>query len=56
MDPVTALLNVIIASLELVKTAMEGQPPDVRAEFWRMHLEDTKALRAWLEPLLRPRT
>lgn len=41
--------------LEIVKLAMEGQPPDVRAELWRLYLEDVKAWRAfWKDIFHRP--
>ena len=32
--------------LKIVLLAMEGQPPEVRAEFWRLYLDDVKAFRA----------
>jgi hypothetical protein len=32
-----------------VKLAIEGQPPDVKAELWRIYLEDVKAWRAFFE-------
>jgi hypothetical protein len=47
MDPLTAVLQLATVIAEIVKIAMEGQPPDVRAELWRQHLEDIKAWRAF---------
>jgi hypothetical protein len=40
-------LAIIEKILDIVKIALEGQPPDVRAELWRMYLEDVKAWRAF---------
>jgi hypothetical protein len=39
----TAIIELI---LKIVLSAMDSQPPEVRAEFWRMHLDDVKAWRA----------
>jgi hypothetical protein len=32
-----------------VKLAIEGQPPDVKAELWRSYLADLQAWRAFFE-------
>lgn len=45
MDPLTALFNAIEKGFELFKVIIEGQPPEVKAELWKMHLEDVKAWR-----------
>ena len=49
MDPLTAALILANTVAEIVKLAMEGQPPEVRAEFARMHLEDMHKWRAFVE-------
>lgn len=54
MDPVTAALQLATTIAEIIKLAIESQPPDVRAEYARQQLEDAKIWRALLEPLLRP--
>lgn len=54
MDPLTAALQLANTIAEIVKLAIESQPPDVRAEFARQQLEDAKVWRALLESL-RPR-
>lgn len=40
-------LTIIELVLKIVLAAIEGQPPEVRAEFWRMYLEDVKRWRAF---------
>lgn len=40
----TAIIQLL---LEIVKIAMEGQPPEVKAELWRLYLEDLKEWRAF---------
>lgn len=40
MDPITAALNLATQIAEIVKIAIEGQPPDVRAELWRLYVQD----------------
>jgi len=40
--------RIIELALEIVKLAMEGQPPDVRAQMWRWHVEDMARLRKLL--------
>jgi hypothetical protein len=52
MDPITAALKLADTIAEIVKLAMESQPPEVRAELWRMHLEDMKAWRSFWQGLL----
>lgn len=51
MDPLTAALTLANTIAEIVKLAIEGQPVEVRAELWRLYLEDLKAWRAFLERL-----
>jgi hypothetical protein len=34
-----------IALINLISKIVDGQPPDVRAELWRMYVEDVKAWR-----------
>lgn len=36
---------VIELLLKIILEAIQGQPPEVKAELWRMHLEDVKAWR-----------
>jgi hypothetical protein len=52
MDPLTAVLQLANTIAEIVKLAMEGQPPDVRAELWRQHLEDENAWREFWSHLI----
>lgn len=49
MDPLTALFNAIEAGLKLTQTVIEGQPPAVKAEIWKMWIEDVKAFRGFFE-------
>lgn len=49
MDPLTAFFNALEKGLDLVKTIIEGQPPEVKAELWKIYLEDVKAWRAFFE-------
>jgi len=49
MDPLTAILQLIAELTKLVTVVVDSQPPEVRAELWRLHLEDVKAWRAFLE-------
>jgi hypothetical protein len=51
MDPLTAALVLANTIAEIVKSAIESQPPEVRAELARMQLEDVKAWRAFFEKL-----
>jgi hypothetical protein len=51
VDPLTAALQLANTIAEIVKLAIEAQPPEVRAEFARIQLEDLKAWRAFLERL-----
>jgi hypothetical protein len=45
MDPLTAALQLANTIAEIVRLAIEAQPPEVRAELAKLHLEQ---LRAWL--------
>lgn len=49
MDPITAALNLANTIAEIVKLSIESQPPEVRAEFARMQMEDMKRWREFLE-------
>lgn len=40
-------LAIIELLLKIALVAMEGQPPDVRVELWRMFLTDLKEFRVW---------
>jgi hypothetical protein len=51
MDPLTAALNLANTIAEIVKLAIESQPPEVRAEIARMHLEDMKRWREFIEKI-----
>lgn len=44
----TAIIELI---LRIVLLAMEGQPPDVRADLWRMYVSDVKDWRAFFQKL-----
>ena len=55
MDPLTAALQLATVIAEIIKAAMADQPPDVKAELWRQHLEDVKAWREfWQKFILTP--
>ena len=49
MDPITAALTLANTIAEIVKLAIEAQPPDVRAEYAKRQLEDFQQWRAFLE-------
>lgn len=52
MEATTVIIaNIIELALKIVLLAMEGQPPEVRAELWRIHLEDVKAWRTFFDKL-----
>lgn len=42
-----------IALINLVREVIAGQPPDVRAELWRMYAEDIREWRAFWKGLLK---
>lgn len=39
--------DLAIAVVQLIQMVIEGQPPEVREQLWRMHFEDVKAWRQW---------
>ena len=41
--------EIILTALKIVLVALEGQPPEVRAELWRRYIEDSGELRAFIE-------
>jgi hypothetical protein len=43
------IIEVLMTALRLIEKAMDGQPPEVRAELWRMFLEDLRAWRTFWE-------
>lgn len=49
MDPLTAALQLANTIAEIVKLSIEAQPPEVRAEFAKMQLEDFKRWRDFLD-------
>lgn len=49
MDPVTAALNVIAELTKLATVVIESQPPEVRAELWKIYLDDLKWWRKFLK-------
>ena len=51
MDPLTAALVLANTIAEIVKLAIEAQPPEVRAAFAQQQLEDFQKWRAFLERL-----
>ena len=51
MDPLTAALTLANTIAQIVLSAMESQPPEVRAELAKMQLEDVKAWRAFFGKL-----
>lgn len=51
MDPLTAALELANTIARIFEKAIDSQPPDVRAELWRMYLEDVKAWRAFFDSL-----
>ena len=44
-------VTIIELILRIILTAIEGQPPEVKAELWRLYLEDVKQWRAFFEKL-----
>ena len=52
MDPLTPLLAFATEVVKLIETAIEGQPPEVRAELWKLYLEDVKAWRSFWQGLI----
>lgn len=52
MDPLTAALQLANTIADIVKLSIESQPPEVRAEFAKMQLEDLKAWRQLLARFL----
>lgn len=51
MDPLTAALNLANTIAEIIKLAIESQPPEVRAEFARQQAQDLMAWRKFLESI-----
>lgn len=49
MDPLTSFFNALEAGFKLAQVVIEGQPPTVKAEIWKMYIEDVKATRAIFE-------
>ncbi len=42
--------DLAIAIVGLIEKAMDSQPPEVRAELWKIHVEDLRAWRSfWQE-------
>ncbi len=55
MDPLTAtILPLVTAALELAKLVIESQPPEVRAELWKLHLERERAFMEFWRALRPP--
>ena len=52
MDPLTALLAFATELVKLIEKAIDGQPPEVKAELWRLHIDDIKAWRAFWQGLI----
>lgn len=42
-------LTIIELILRIILVAIEGQPPDVKAELWKLYLQDVKEWRAFFE-------
>jgi len=40
-------LTIIELVLQIVLEAIKGQPPDVKAELWRMYIQDIKEWREY---------
>jgi len=45
-------LTVIELILKIVLEVIKDQPPEIKAEFWRMYLEDVKKWREFIDKLL----
>jgi len=45
MDPLTAILNAYTATINLIITNIESQPPELRAEIAKQQWEDFRPLR-----------
>ena len=52
MDPLTGLLAFATELVKLVEKVMDSQPPEVRADLWKMHLDDVKAWRSFWQGLI----
>ena len=39
MDPLTAALNLASRVLDVTEKIIDGQPPEVRARLWELHLK-----------------
>lgn len=42
MDPLTAAIALVTELTKLATVVIESQPPEVRAELWKMYLDDLK--------------
>ena len=42
MDPLTAALQVALETLKLANKIVDGQPPEVRAKLWELHLRQAE--------------
>jgi hypothetical protein len=53
LDPLTAALELANTIAKIVLLAVESQPPEVRAEYARLQLEDLKRWREFLDKFKR---
>jgi len=51
MDPITAALNLGSKIIDLMILSIQSQPPEVRAEYAKMQLEDMKKWREFFTGL-----
>ena len=52
MDPLTELLAFATEVVKLIEKAIDGQPPEVRAELWKLYLDDVRAWREFRSHLI----
>lgn len=54
MDPITAALQLANTIAEIIKLAIEAMPPETRAEYAKLQLEDLKQWREFLDKVTKP--
>lgn len=52
MDPATALFNMITEALKLCEKVIDGQPPEVKARLWELHLKNIEDMQILWEKLI----
>lgn len=49
MDPITAFTAMVQSLMDLLKTIIEGQPPEVKAQMWKWYVEDVARWRKFFK-------